>query len=68
MMPGPMPIEVITDADIQALIDGELAPARQEVVITAISNDYLLQQRYNTLRRQKSLLLSWWVEEQDNSN
>lgn len=67
-MPGPMPFQAITDADIQALIDGELTPARQEIVLTALQNDPGLQQRYNLLTRQKSLLLSWWAEEQDRLN
>lgn len=60
-----MPYDIVTDADIQALIDGELSPARQEIILRALDNDHALRQRYNTLRHQKMLLLSWWQEEQD---
>ncbi|MBU0859286.1 MAG: hypothetical protein KJ667_05065 [Alphaproteobacteria bacterium] len=57
--------EPITDEDIQALVDGELTPARQEIVMKVIENDVGLRERYRALRRQKMLLLSWWSEEQD---
>ena len=58
----------VTDDDIQALIDGELSPARQEEVMAAIDAHSGLAERYAALRRQKMLLLSWWREEQENLN
>jgi anti-sigma factor RsiW len=57
--------EPITDEDIQALVDGELSPARQEIVMKMIDSDVGLRERYRALRHQKMLLLSWWSEEQD---
>lgn len=53
----------VTEDDVEALIDGELSPARQEVVVNALATDSWLRERYHNLRRQKMLLLSWWAQE-----
>jgi hypothetical protein len=56
---------LITDCDIQALVDNELDPARHEQVLNALEHDPLLRRRYHELQRQKMVLLSWWADEQD---
>ena len=53
---------VITEWDIQALLDNELSPQEEEIVIKAIENDALLQQRYSALKEQKTLLQLWWKD------
>ena len=57
-----MPENSINDEDIQALVDGELSAAQAESVMNAIESDSWLRERYEALRRQKMLLLSWWQE------
>lgn len=57
-----MPDHTINDEDIQALVDGELSAPQAERVMKAIEADLWLRERFDTLRRQKMLLLSWWQQ------
>lgn len=52
----------INDEEIQALVDGELSAPQAERVMQAIESDAWLRERFDALRRQKMLLLSWWLE------
>ena len=57
-----MPDSTINDEDLQALVDGELSPPQAERVMKAVESDQWLRERYDALRRQKMLLLSWWQD------
>ena len=55
---------VITDLDIQALVDNADAPTREErrFLMEIVANDVSLTKRYDELVRQKELLQAWWKE------
>ena len=57
-----MPDSTINDEDIQALVDGELSVSDAERVMKAVESDPWLRERYDALRHQKMLLLSWWQD------
>lgn len=57
-----MPDSTISDEDIQALVDGELSAPQAEHVMKVVESDTWLRERYDALRRQKMLLLSWWQD------
>ncbi len=46
--------------DLEALVDGELTPARKEKVLAAIEIFPDLRQKYEELKSQKAMLCSWW--------
>jgi anti-sigma factor RsiW len=52
--------EKITDLDIQALVDDELDPERQRLVMDYIQSSPDLYKRYTLYVHQKKLLKSWW--------
>lgn len=52
--------EKITDMDIQALVDDELAPERQKLVMDMIQRSPDLYKRYTLYIHQKNLLKAWW--------
>lgn len=54
---------LITDWDIQALLDNELSEAEQAAILKAMRDDITLRARYNELRRQRDLLRQWWKDQ-----
>ena len=50
------------EADLQALVDGELDGNNRERVMNAIAGSIELQARYDYLVREKELLRLWWAE------
>src|SRR5690349_14158638 len=52
----------ITDMDIQALVDKELAPSRELLILSAIQRSPELAKRYTTYLHQKDLLKKWWKD------
>lgn len=52
---------IISDYDIQALVDNELDWESQKRIEWQIQNDPQLQSRYTELMRQKKLLQNWWT-------
>ncbi len=50
------------EADLQALVDGELDGNSRERVMNAIAGSIELQARYDYLVREKELLRLWWAE------
>lgn len=50
----------ITDFDIQALVDNELDPEKERIVIEHIQRDRSAKLRYQSLKAQKLLLQEWW--------
>jgi hypothetical protein len=55
---------VITDLDIQALVDNSdrLTSEERRRLTAIIKNDRALKKRYDDLIRQKELLQAWWDE------
>lgn len=55
---------VMTDLDIQALVDNADALTREErrFLMEIIANDNILARRYDELVRQKELVQAWWRE------
>lgn len=56
-----MVAHIITDYDIQALIDHELDQEQEEFVRARVESDEKARVRYQQLLRQKDILKSWWV-------
>jgi anti-sigma factor RsiW len=54
---------LITDWDIQALLDNELSEEEQTAILKALRDDITLRARYNELRRQRDLLRQWWKDQ-----
>ena len=54
---------IVTEWDIQALLDNELSEAEQAIVLKAMRDDFTLRARYNELRRQRDLLRTWWKDQ-----
>ncbi len=52
----------ITDMDIQALIDNELPPDRQRLVLESIEKSPDLYKRFTLYMHQKKLLKMWWKD------
>ncbi|MBU6234965.1 MAG: hypothetical protein KGQ41_03895 [Alphaproteobacteria bacterium] len=50
------------EADIGALVDGELKPEEEKFVMSIIEMDDNASRYHDTLRRQKDLLKEWWEE------
>jgi len=48
--------------DIQALVDKELEPRREQIILAAIQNSPELFKRYTTYIHQKNLLKKWWKD------
>ncbi|MGQ0527369.1 MAG: anti-sigma factor family protein [Alphaproteobacteria bacterium] len=63
-----MPFRIITDFDIQAMVDGELSPMEVKKVRAHLDRDPNAQKRYQELKRQKALLRNWYDDRSDNSN
>ncbi len=53
---------IITEWDIQALLDNALSPEEKAYVLQALQDDPELQARYNQLNKQKTLLQLWWKD------
>ena len=51
---------LVTDYDIQALVDGELEWEEEKRVRAYISSNWQALQRYHELVDQKNLLKKWW--------
>lgn len=54
---------MITDWDIQALLDNGLSEKEQAEVLRMMRDDIALRARYNELRRQRDLLREWWQDQ-----
>lgn len=54
---------MITDWDIQALLDNELSEQEQSEILRAMRDDITLRARYSELRRQRDLLRAWWKDQ-----
>lgn len=52
----------ITDMDIQALIDNELDPERERLVLETIERSPDLYKRFTMYLHQKKLLKLWWKD------
>ncbi len=50
------------EADLQALVDGELDEKDRQRVMSAIAGSIELQSRYDYLVSEKELLRLWWAE------
>ena len=53
---------MITDYDLQALIDCELRQDEAQRIQEKIANSPLLRWRYDELARQNQLLKQWWQQ------
>lgn len=53
--------ERITTQDIEALVDGQLEPARAARVHAQLNMQPYLNRHYQQLMAQKQLLLQWWA-------
>lgn len=54
--------DLITDWDIQALLDNELDWERQKLALQAIETNPDLRRRYLQYKKQKELLKNWWKD------
>jgi hypothetical protein len=54
--------KLITDLDIQALVDGEVDDRAAVYLLDALNKDPSLYNRYCQYLKQKSLLKSWWKD------
>lgn len=59
--------ETVYELDLEALIDGELTPARREAVLAAINKSPELQNKYEQLCQQKAMLKLWWKTTSQNT-
>lgn len=59
-------LDIVTDFDIQALVDNELTWEEEKRVLNYIEQTPYAQKRYEELRRQKSVLQDWWKSKQIN--
>lgn len=50
----------LNDQDIQALVDNQLGWEDEKKVRKMVADDPRAQERFNALREQKNLLVSWW--------
>lgn len=55
---------MMSDMDIQALVDGQLDKAGRDRVRRLIEQDAQAAQRYEDLMKQKYMLSRWWTEKQ----
>lgn len=60
-------LDSITSLDIQALIDNELAPDKQDLVRDIIQRHPSLERKFDELCRQKDLLRLWWKHTSQNT-
>ncbi|MBI1216220.1 MAG: hypothetical protein GC185_10445 [Alphaproteobacteria bacterium] len=60
----PLPV---TATEVEALLDGQLAPETEKSVWFVVRNDPCLYSRYKKLEAQKSLLAAWWQAESPDS-
>ena len=58
-----MPETVITDLDIEALVDHELSTEERQRMYTVLRHDPDLLRKYDRLMTQKKLLQMWWNNE-----
>ncbi len=54
---------VFTDYEIQALLDGALAPEEEKAVRELIETNEDARNRYKQLKAQKMALKRWWVSQ-----
>jgi hypothetical protein len=52
----------ISDLEIQALVDGEVDDPKSVELMTVMTRDPALYNRYLLYKKQKSLLKSWWKD------
>lgn len=52
----------ISDLEIQALVDGEVDNPKSVELMTVMTRDPALYNRYLLYKKQKSLLKSWWKD------
>lgn len=52
---------IITDFDIQALVDNELSWQEEKRIMEHILKSSILKKRFEKLQRQKKLLQRWYV-------
>ena len=50
----------VSDLDIQALVDGQILPAKQTALMNEIMKSPYALKRLEELLRQKSILREWW--------
>ena len=55
-----MPKYIVTDYDIQGLVDGELNPEEEQHVLSYLERNSDARQRYEELWKQKMLLQKWY--------
>lgn len=55
--------ELITDLDVQALVDAQLSVAEERLVWNAIIRSPALETYYKKMVTQKKLLKIWWENE-----
>lgn len=58
-----MEAHIVTCYDIQAFVDGELAPKEANVVRCYIAENPHAEMRFKELMMQKQLLKRWWRED-----
>lgn len=56
------PTRVVTDYDLQALVDNELSDTDRCRIEAHIARDANAQRRYADLSAQKKLLKKWWAQ------
>ena len=52
----------INDLEIQALVDGEVDDPKSVELMTVMTKDRALYNRYLLYKKQKSILKSWWKD------
>ncbi len=55
---------VMSDLDLQALVDGELSREDEECALIALSHDPVCRARYEQLKMQKELMISAFAQEE----
>ena len=53
---------LVTERDIEALLDNELSHEKSKVVMSALQSSQRLRQHYDMIKNQKALLRAWWDE------
>ena len=53
---------LVTERDIEALLDNELSHEQGKVVMDALQSSPRLRQHYDMIKDQKVLLKQWWEQ------
>lgn len=59
--------KIVTDFDIQALLDGELNARDTQRVKTYLRENHYAQKRYEELKKQRSYIRKWWAGKKNKS-